>query len=512
MLSKISIRQKIILALGSVLLLLVSLSVYNYFKIQTSNIQVKELLDLEVKIEKDMTAWKTAIEKNNIRTRVISLIEDATLESSLREDMKDTSQEVDRLQQLLEKNIYVNSSKKAFAEVLEARKIYSESRASFLNDRQAGKISNLEKEFNDKVQIHLDLYMSKVNALLKLETDSTKISQSRIINDLNSFQHSLIVTSGLAILIGIIMCIVVTNSIVKPIEKAIDFSNHIANGDLTQQLENNSKDEVGTLVRTLQQMNTNLQTIVRDVRDNSGELFSSSTEISSGNLDLSQRTESVAASLEEAAASIEEFSQTLSQTSEHSTFANSMTNQAYENAQKVGKDINNFTLTMTEISNSSKQIGNIISVIESIAFQTNLLALNAAVEAARAGEHGRGFSVVASEVRTLSKRTSEAAKEIKSLINDSQNKVNEGTKAVTVSNQSVDSLIHNIKAINEIVSEINNSTKEQSLGIKQINEVIAHIDQSTQQNAALVEESSAATESMKQKTNHLNNLVSQFKV
>lgn len=510
MLSKLSIRQKIMLALGSVLILLSALSIYDYFELKRMSKQVKGLLDVEVQIERDLTSWRTAIEKNIILTRVVSIIDDESMKKNLTQEMRETSENVNKLQNTLDQSIYNPKSKELFAQVLEQRKIYSEARTAFFASRDSGTLVNAQSEFKSKVQNNAELYMDKVNALLNFERDATVKSQNSIINSLTLFQNSLITMTLMAILIGSIMCIVITNNIIKPIKEAISFANSISQGNLKNSLINNSRDEIGELVRSLNIMNDNLKNIVTDVRDGSGELFTSSTEISAGNTDLSQRTEAVAASLEEAAASVEQFTQTLSQTSENSAQANKMSNEAYKNAQVTGEDMNKFKITMSEINKSSEKIGDIISVIESIAFQTNLLALNAAVEAARAGENGRGFSVVATEVRNLSKRSSDAAKEIKDLIKNSQEKVKTGTVAVDITSKNIESLIQNIKNVNEIVSEINSSNQEQTVGIKQINEVIAHIDDSTQKNAALVEESTAATESMRTQANNLNHLVNKF--
>lgn len=510
MLSKLSIRQKIMLALGSVLILLSTLSIYDYFELKKMSKQVQALLDVEVQIEKDLTSWQTSIEKNIILTRALAIIDEPTIQTAIKKEMAETSEKVNQIQSVLEKNLYQTKSKELLSQVAHQRQIYSDTRKSFFDNKSTTDVLKSQKDFDATVQKEADTYISKVTALLTYEKQSTTTNQNIILNNISIFQNSLIFMTLVAILIGSIMCIIITNNIVRPIKQAIEFANNIAQGKLNSHIDNNSKDEIGDLVRSLHVMNDNLRTIVVDVRNGSGELFTSSSEISAGNTDLSQRTEAVAASLEEAAASIEEFTQSLTQTSENSSQANQMTHSAYTNAKKTGEEMDKFKITMQEINHSSSKIGDIISVIEGIAFQTNLLALNAAVEAARAGEHGRGFSVVATEVRNLSKRSSEAAKEIKDLINNSQEKVKIGTSAVAITSKNIENLISNIKNVNDIVSEINSSTKEQSDGIRQINEVISHIDESTQKNAALVEESSAATDSMKIQANSLNQLVNKF--
>lgn len=512
MLSKLSIKQKLLTALGTVLTMFVAVSIYDYFEVNRVNNGVKNLIEVEVKIEKDLNAWREAIEKNVIRTRVIALTDNPKLVQELRSDMAVTSKIVNELQNTLEKSLSLESSKKMLVTVAAARQSYSDSRASFLKDKESGSIGDLEQDFNSRVQKGADNYLAAVGELIKVETASTTAVQNGIMQDLDSFQTSLVITVVLSTLIGLTFSIIIANKITNPIKETIVFAEDIAKGDLTKELHNNSKDEVGVLVATLSSMNANLRSIVTDVRNGANELFTSSSEISAGNMDLSQRTEAVAASLEQAAASLEEFTQTITQTAEYSTQANRASHEAYTNAEVAGRDMQAFTKTMQDINTSSDKIGEIISVIDSIAFQTNILALNAAVEAARAGEQGRGFAVVATEVRALAGRSATAAKEIKELIVDSKEKVANGTQAVTVASKNIDSLIGKIKTVNQMVQEIDNSSKEQTSAIKQINEVIVHIDETTQKNAALVEESTAATESMKAQSNYLNTLVSQFKV
>lgn len=318
-----------------------------------------------------------------------------------------------------------------------------------------------------------------------------------------------VVVSGvlLAMLIGYLLA----RAIVGPLNKAIEAADRVASGDLTGQIEVDSTNEMGRLLQALKTMNENLLDLVGKVRYSTESIATASGEIASGNSDLSQRTEEQASSLEETASSMEQLTSTVRQNADNARQANQLAAGASEVATKGGMVVGQVVQTMSSINDSSKKIVEIIAVIDGIAFQTNILALNAAVEAARAGEQGRGFAVVATEVRTLAQRSAAAAKEIKELINDSVAKVDEGTKLVDKAGLTMDEIVTAVKRVTDIMSEISAASQEQSSGIDQINQAVTQMDEATQQNAALVEQASAAAESMKDQARILTNAVSVFK-
>jgi len=300
-------------------------------------------------------------------------------------------------------------------------------------------------------------------------------------------------------------------AILGPLNKAIEAANRVASGDLTAHIEVNSTNEMGKLLQALKTMNDNLLDLVSKVRNSTESIATASGEIALGNSDLSQRTEEQASSLEETASSMEELTSTVRQNADNARQANQLAVGAAEVAKKGGTVVGQVVQTMSSIHDSSKKVVEIISVIDGIAFQTNILALNAAVEAARAGEQGRGFAVVATEVRTLAQRSAAAAKEIKELIGDSVAKVDEGTKLVDEAGLTMDEIVTAVKRVTDIMSEISAASQEQSSGIDQINQAVTQMDEATQQNAALVEEASAAAESMKEQSRVLTQAVSMFK-
>ena len=265
-------------------------------------------------------------------------------------------------------------------------------------------------------------------------------------------------------------------------------------------------------MQVLKDMNASLAGIVTDVRENTDSITTASHEIAAGNADLSQRTEEQASSLEETASSMEELNSTVRQNAENAKQANQLAANASDIAVKGGLAVNEVVHTMASISASSRKIVDIIGVIEGIAFQTNILALNAAVEAARAGEQGRGFAVVAAEVRNLAQRSAGAAKEIKTLIDNSVEKVDIGAKQVNQAGATMNEIVQAVKRVTDIMAEISTASHEQSSGIEQVNQAIIQMDQVTQQNAALVEQAAAAAESMQEQANSLMEAVSVFKL
>ena len=284
-------------------------------------------------------------------------------------------------------------------------------------------------------------------------------------------------------------------------------------GDLTQRIPMEGK--TGALEALCSGINSLVQSMLEvllTIKESSDTIGTASKEIAAGNSDLSQRTEEQASSLEETAASMEELTATVKQNADNAKQANQLAISSSTVATKGGEVVRDSVSTMAQISESSKKIADIISVIDGIAFQTNILALNAAVEAARAGEQGRGFAVVAAEVRNLAQRSANAAKEIKTLITDSVSKVESGTAQVTQAGKTMNEIVESIKRVTDIMAEITAASAEQSTGIEQVNQAITQMDEVTQQNAALVEEAAAAAESMEEQAVAMNDVVSRFKL
>ncbi len=341
---------------------------------------------------------------------------------------------------------------------------------------------------------------------------ATDSQHAQALVDYNQARAALIAASLVNVLLAVLFGWLVTRSITLPMRRAMHAASLVAEGDLTVELESEGKDETAQLLGALRHMKDNLTRIVGGVRQNAEGVATASSQIAQGNLDLSQRTEEQASALQQTAASMEQLGATVKQNADNARQANQLAQSASTVAEQGGEVVGRVVETMKGINDSSKKIADIISVIDGIAFQTNIRALNAAVEAARAGEQGRGFAVVASEVRNLAQRSAAAAKDIKSLISDSVERVEEGTALVGQAGATMKEVVGSIRCVTDIMGEISAASTEQSTGVAQVGQAVSQMDRVTQQNAALVEESAAAAGSLQAQAQQLVQAVAVFKL
>jgi methyl-accepting chemotaxis protein len=323
-------------------------------------------------------------------------------------------------------------------------------------------------------------------------------------------QESIVVVLLLAGGFGMWLWTAIPNAAARPLRMATSVLGRVAEGDLTVEADDMNQIHTTKLGKALNRMTAELRSLVGEVVRTSHAVADTSAQIAQGNLDLSQRTEEQASTLEQTASSMEELTSTVAQNAQNALQASQVAISASDEARKGGLVVNQVVETMTGISEYSRRIGDIIGIIDGIAFQTNILALNAAVEAARAGEHGRGFGVVAAEVRNLAQRSAAAAKEIKALIAQSASKVEVGTQLVGDAGRTMSEIVSSVQKVSDLIAEIAAASQEQSVGISQVNNSVVQMEQVVQQNASLVEEASAATEAMKGQANLLLQMVARF--
>ncbi len=406
------------------------------------------------------------------------------------------------------------------AEESRLAKAFAENRGRFVQDGlkpalaalRANDTAAAKQVVAEKVRPLYEPVGEGIAALMKLQLDVAKAEYDAALARYETIRAVAIAAIvggiGLAVLFGFFL----VRGMTRALNHAVAVADAVAAGDLTTAIHAEGSDEIARLLRAMVAMKDNLVRVVGDVRSNADGVATGSVQIAMGNQDLSQRTEEQASALEETAASMEQLGATVKQNADNARQANQLAQGASTVALKGGEVVGQVVTTMKGINDSSKKIADIISVIDGIAFQTNILALNAAVEAARAGEQGRGFAVVASEVRSLAGRSADAAKEIKSLITASVERVEQGSALVDQAGATMTEIVSSIKRVTDIMAEISAASTEQSSGVAQIGEAVGQMDQVTQQNAALVEESAAAAESLKVQAQQLVQAVAVFKL
>jgi methyl-accepting chemotaxis protein len=440
------------------------------------------------------------------------ILEDPAKVSASIEIVNTARNEVTKRFESLTATITSEEGKKRMAALAQARSDYLPVQMQFIELVRGGKKDEAAALLAEKLRPTQLVYFKAVDDMKDYQIALVQKAVQQGKQDYETDKSVMFSLLALMLSISAFFGWLIVRSIVAPLQRAVASTGRIAEGDLREVLQVEGRDETADLLRGVARMQESLRSVVGQVRSGVDSVTTASAQIAAGNIDLSQRTEEQASSLQQTAASMEQLTGTVTQSAENARQANQLAQSASNAASKGGEVVRQVVDTMEQISASSKRISDIIGTIDGIAFQTNILALNAAVEAARAGEQGRGFAVVASEVRTLAQRSAQAAKEIKTLIVDSTEKVEAGGRQVSEAGAAMDDIVHQVRRVTDLVGEISSASVEQSTGIGQVNQAVGQMDQVTQQNAALVEESAAAAQSLSAQAQRLAEVVAVFKL
>ncbi|OYO27521.1 methyl-accepting chemotaxis protein [Janthinobacterium sp. PC23-8] len=499
------------LGFGAVLVLLLILATVAITRINSNNLAISNIIN--DRYAKVMLAQAIQFEVNVqarfLRNAIIGAADKAEVASML-EKIAESVKKNDGYSEKMKVSIHSEKGQALFAAMADKRARYGAARGVVIRTLQEGKVAAAGAYLLKEVRPPQSEFFAALQAMIDFQQSLMKRDGEQAEAD---GKAAVAMTLGLSIgaaIMAIVIAVLTTRSITGPVNQAVALAQAVAAGDLSRKIEVSSGDEIGLLLQALKDMNASLLNIVGQVRAGTNEIATASTEIAKGNMDLSSRTEQQAGALEETASSMEELTSTVRQNSENARQANQLAQSATDIARKGGVVVANVVTTMGEISASANRIADIIGAIDGIAFQTNILALNAAVEAARAGEQGRGFAVVASEVRNLAQRSAAAAKEIKTLIGDSLEKVNAGNELVQTAGTTMRDVVGSIERVTAIMSDISAAGREQETGIEQINQAVTEMDAVTQQNAALVEQAAAATAALEEQAAQLAQVVSVF--
>jgi methyl-accepting chemotaxis protein len=509
-LNDLTISTRLTLGFIAMALFISVLGVVSLLNLQKINADFKSVIDdryPKVVIVNEMRTINASVAAAMRMLFIVSTVED--VKTQLDAIAAGKVQNNERMERL-KASIQSDNGKEALARMAAARDEYRKPRDKLITLLKERQLDEGRRLLLDEVQPKQLVYADRLDDLIRLQDGLMAASGNDAAATVASARATTLALLGVAFVAAGALAWSLVTSTTRPINEAVGIAASVSDGDLSRSFKSDGRSETGRLLGGLHAMQLRLSGVVGRVRRGAEGVATASVQIAQGNDDLSSRTEQQASALQQTAASMEELSATVQQNAANAAEASRLAIAASTVAKTGGEVVGRVVTTMKQINDSSRQVADIVSVIDGIAFQTNILALNAAVEAARAGEQGRGFAVVASEVRTLAQRSAQAAKEIKGLIAASVGRVEQGSALVDQAGTTMQDVVASIARVSDIVGEISVASREQSTGVTQIGEAIAQMDEATQRNSALVEESAAAALSLKQQAAELVEAVAYF--
>jgi methyl-accepting chemotaxis protein len=510
---RLRMAHKLWLAVGAIVLALVAVVGFSGYRSARVQAQSEAMARQMAERVEASVRWMGLTETNAARTQAVVVSGDPAVEAEFKDVIPATSARISEVQKFLESRALSAADKAQMDTIAAARKTMTDLRGRALqlkaDGRQSEAAALVRQSYNPAVQA----YLQSLRDFVQMQRQAAEAGERDMADARMLTVRFAALAVGLLLLAIVVGAHYLIASIRRPLAQAGALADRIAQGDLAacDQAVGRS-DEFGDLLRSLQTMVESLSRLVRQVRQSTDSIALASAEIALGNQDLSARTEQASGSLQQTAAAMEQFTSTLQQSAGSAQQASGLAASACDVARRGGQAVSQVVETMQGINDSSRQIADIIGVIDSIAFQTNILALNAAVEAARAGEQGRGFAVVASEVRALAQRSAAAARQIRQLIGDSVDRVETGSRLVQDAGQTMQGIVRSVQRVSDMIGEITAASTQQSAGVSQVSQAVGQLDQMTQQNAALVEQSAAAAQSLSEQAEQLARVVAVFRL
>jgi methyl-accepting chemotaxis protein len=514
--SRPSVARRLALGFGALVLLTLAVAAFSSLQFRATDARLHRIVEVNEARSELAHGLLNQIDELAIRARTVTLLTGVKEIDAEMKGVQAVVQRYGQLQQALSAHLAAHGADPAeqalLADIGKAAQATIPLAQRAAQEGQDGAAAEATLTLTTQVRPAEQVWRGHVQALIALQTrlnrqayDAVQVAQARA--------QALVAALVLgAIVLGTVVGWRITLGVKQPIDHAIRVAERIAEGDLSTPVTVRRHDEIGRLLGAVGAMQERLRALVGEIRRAADSIETASAEVAGGNQDLSRRTEQTAASLQQAAGSMSQLTVTVRQNADAASQAHALAGDAAGVAQRGGEVVGEVVATMDEISAASRRIADIIGVIDGIAFQTNILALNAAVEAARAGEQGRGFAVVAGEVRALAQRSAEAAKEIKSLIGSSVDRVAAGSRLVQDAGDTMGEIVAGVRRVSALIGEISATAGEQSSGIGEVGRSVTQLDAMTQQNAALVEQSAAAAESLRAQSQRLSGLVSAFRL